>query len=145
VETSVQALPASGHHTPQGRFRPCGIHKLVNSLKLRKACGLDGISNECFRHLPRRPLAHLTYLFNHCLRLSHFPKPWKNAKSITLPKPGNDPKFPKNLRPISFLSTTDNLFEKLILKIVQRNVQEKAYIIQASLVSLQVTARDFNM
>jgi hypothetical protein len=40
------------------------IHKLTNTLKLRKACGLDGIPNECLRHLPRRPLVHLTHLFN---------------------------------------------------------------------------------
>jgi hypothetical protein len=32
------------------KVRPCDIHKLVNSLKLRKACGLDGIPNECLRH-----------------------------------------------------------------------------------------------
>jgi hypothetical protein len=40
--------------------------------------------NECLRHLPRRPLIYLTHLFNHCLGLSHFPKPWKEAKIITL-------------------------------------------------------------
>jgi hypothetical protein len=40
---------------------------------------------------------HLTHLFNHCLRLGHFPAPWTLAKIITLPKPGKDwkisPKF----------------------------------------------------
>jgi hypothetical protein len=75
VETGVQALPASVDDTPLGNARPCDIHKLVNSLKLRKACGLDDIPNECLRHLPRRPVVHLTHLFNHCLRLSHFTKP----------------------------------------------------------------------
>jgi hypothetical protein len=29
-------------------------------LKLRKACGFDGIPDKCLRHLPRRPLVHLT-------------------------------------------------------------------------------------
>jgi hypothetical protein len=70
-----------------------------------QACGHDDIANECLRHLPRRPLVHLTNLFNHCLPLSHFPKPWKEAKVTTLPKPGKDPKFPQNLRPIT-LSTS---------------------------------------
>jgi hypothetical protein len=45
----------------------------------------------------------------------------KEAKVIALPKPGKDPKFPQNLRPIRFLSTTDKLFEKVILKIVRRH------------------------
>jgi hypothetical protein len=38
-----------------------------------------------------------------------------------LPKPGKDPKFPPNLCPIGLLSTTDKLFEKLILKTIQRH------------------------
>jgi hypothetical protein len=83
---------------------------------LRKSCGIDGIPNKCLRRLPRRPLVHLTHLFNHCLRLSHFPKSWKEAKIITLPKPDKGPKFLQNLRPISLLSTTGKLFEKVILK-----------------------------
>jgi hypothetical protein len=62
---------------------------------MRKLCGIDGISNECLRHLTRRPLLHLTYLFNGCLQLSHFPKSWKEAKVITLLKPGKDPKLPQ--------------------------------------------------
>jgi hypothetical protein len=65
VEAKVQALVASVSGTPLEKVRPCDIHNLANSLKLRKACGLDGIPNECLRHLPRRPLVHLTRLFNH--------------------------------------------------------------------------------
>jgi hypothetical protein len=97
-------------------------------LKLRKACGIYGISNECLRHLPRRPLVHLTHLLNNCLRLSHFPNPWKEVKVITLPKPGKDPKFPKNLRPISLLSTAEKLFEKVNLKFLQKHIDERGLL-----------------
>jgi hypothetical protein len=107
------------------RVRPCDLQKLINLLKL-KACGIDGIPNECLRHLPRRPLVHLTHLINHCLRLSYFPNIWKEAKVITIPKPGKDPKFPQNLRPISLLSTTGKLIEKVILKRIQRHIEEKS-------------------
>jgi hypothetical protein len=85
------------------------MHNLTNSLKLRKACGLHRITNEFLRHIPRRPLVYLTHLFNHCLGMSHFPKPWKEAKVITSLKPGRDPKFPQNLHPISLLSTAAKL------------------------------------
>jgi hypothetical protein len=77
------------------------------------------------RHLPRRYLVHVTLLFFHCLRLCHFPASWKEAKIIALPKPGKNPKFPENLRPISLLSTTGNFFEELILKTIQRHIAER--------------------
>jgi hypothetical protein len=60
--------------------------------------------------------------------LSHFPKPWKEAKVITLPKPGEDRKFFQNLRPISLLSTTGKLFEKVFLKLLQKQIEEKGLL-----------------
>jgi len=42
----------------------------------------------------------------------------------TLSKPGEDPKFLQNLRPIGLLSTTGKLFDKIVLKIVQGHVEE---------------------
>jgi hypothetical protein len=42
--------PCICRNTPLRKVRPCDIHKLVNSMKLRKACGLDGIPN-VFRKL----------------------------------------------------------------------------------------------
>jgi hypothetical protein len=110
------------------KLRPCDIHKLANLLKLRKACGPNGIANECLQHLPRRPLVRLSHLFNHCLQLYHFSKPWKETKVITLSKPSKNPKFPKNLCLISLLSTTGNLFKKAILKIVQRHIHERGLL-----------------
>jgi hypothetical protein len=128
VEAKVQALLETADKNPPQRIRPCDVQKLIKSLKLRKACGIDGIPNERLRHLPKRPFVHLTHLFNHCLRLSHFLNPWKEAKVITLPKPGKDPKIPKNLRPISLLSTTGRLFEKVFLKLLQNHIEERGLL-----------------
>jgi hypothetical protein len=66
VESRVQALLETVNNPPK-RIRSCDLQKLVNSLKIRKACGIDGIPNECLRQLPKRHLVHLTRLFNHCL------------------------------------------------------------------------------
>jgi hypothetical protein len=112
VEAKVEALLETVDKNPPQRIKPCDIQKLIKSLKLRKACGIDGIPNECHKHFPRRPLVNLIHLINHCLRLPLFRNPWKEANIVTLPKPGKDPKFPQNLRPISLLSTTGKLFEK---------------------------------
>jgi hypothetical protein len=56
VEARVQALLVSVNDNPLGKVRPCDIQKLVHSMKLRNACGLDCIPNECLKHLPRRTL-----------------------------------------------------------------------------------------
>jgi hypothetical protein len=45
-----------------------------------------------------------------------------------LPKPGKDPKFAQNLHPISLLSTMGKLIEKVILKIVQRHIDERGLL-----------------
>jgi hypothetical protein len=51
VETTVQAVLASVDGTLLGKVRPCDIHKIANSLKLRKAFGPDGIPNECLNQI----------------------------------------------------------------------------------------------
>jgi hypothetical protein len=68
---------------------------------------------------------HLIHLFNHCFRPSRFPVSCKDARAITLPNTSKDTKFSQNLRPISLLSTMGKLFEKVILKIVQRHLEER--------------------
>jgi hypothetical protein len=128
------------------RVRPCELQKLVNSVKLRKACAIDNIPNECLRQLARRPLVYLTHLIIHCLRLSHFPTPWKEAKIITLPKPGKDSNFPHSWQTISLLSTTGKPFERIILKFVKRHIDEKKPAkLLVSLDSVLVTARLYNV
>jgi hypothetical protein len=47
---------------------------------------------------------------------------------LTLPKPGKDTKLPPNLRPVSLLPTTGKLLEKVILKMVQRHIEDKGLL-----------------
>jgi hypothetical protein len=55
-------------------------------------------------------------------------KSWMEAKVMTLPKPGMDPKFPQNLHPMSLLSTINKQFETIILKIDQRHTEERGQL-----------------
>jgi hypothetical protein len=97
VEARVQALLTTVDKNLPVQFRPCDVSKEIRSLKLGKACGIDGIPNECLRHLPKIYLVHVTYLFIQCLRLCHFPASWKETKIIALPKSGRKPKLKKKI------------------------------------------------
>jgi hypothetical protein len=86
MEARVQALREAVDRNHPERIRPCDVQKSIHSLKLRKACRIDGIPNECHRHLPRRPLVHLTHLINNCIWLSHFPQVLEGSKTDNLTK-----------------------------------------------------------
>jgi hypothetical protein len=45
VEARVQAVLEAVDNKPHERIRPCDLQKLINSLKLRKSCGIDVIPN----------------------------------------------------------------------------------------------------
>jgi hypothetical protein len=62
VEARVQALLETVDKSPHERVRPRDLQKLIDSLELSKVCGIDGVPNECLRHLPRGPLVHFTHL-----------------------------------------------------------------------------------
>jgi hypothetical protein len=53
VEARVQALLETVNNNPQERIIQCDVQKLINSLKLKNVCGIDGIPNECLGHLPK--------------------------------------------------------------------------------------------
>jgi hypothetical protein len=64
-----------------------------------------------------------TFIYFH----SHIFQSWKEANIITLPKTNKDPKFPQNLHPICLLPT-GKLFEKVILKLLQKHIEEKGLL-----------------
>jgi hypothetical protein len=49
VEATVQALFKTVDNDSPERIRPCDLKKLINSQKLHKACGIDGIPNDCLK------------------------------------------------------------------------------------------------
>ncbi|GFX43695.1 uncharacterized protein TNCV_4109751 [Trichonephila clavipes] len=104
------------------------INAVINKLKLKTAPGPDSIPNEVVKKLHEMyPDLFLT-VFNSCLRLKTFPRCWKNAKIILIPKV-NDVRVPKldNLRCISLLSTLGKCFERLIINRVAWRLYKDNY------------------
>ncbi|GFW23880.1 putative 115 kDa protein in type-1 retrotransposable element R1DM [Trichonephila clavipes] len=103
------------------------INAVINKLKLKKAPGPDSIPNEVVKKLHEMyPVLFLT-VFNSCLRLKTFPRCWKNAKIILIPKV-NDVRVPKKKRNLHtvlvFLdikSAFDNAWWPGILSLLKRS------------------------
>ncbi|KFM71878.1 putative RNA-directed DNA polymerase from transposon X-element, partial [Stegodyphus mimosarum] len=94
---------------------PLEVKDIIKKLKIKKAPGHDTINNIAIRNLPDNLIAKYTSIINACLSISYFPKVWKHAKVILLPKPGKDTTRPEGYRPISLLSGFGKLFERIIL------------------------------
>jgi hypothetical protein len=52
----------------------------------------------------------------------------EGSKSYNVTEPAKDPEFPQNFLPISLLSTTHNLFQEVILNVVQRHIEERGLL-----------------
>jgi Reverse transcriptase (RNA-dependent DNA polymerase)/Endonuclease-reverse transcriptase len=101
---------------PSNLTSPRELKKIIKNLKNSKAPGFDNIPNILLKNLSRKALVFLTYIFNSCLKLCYFPKIWKHAIVIPIPKPGKDLTNPSSYRPISLLSSISKIFERVILK-----------------------------
>jgi len=66
------------------------------------------------RNVPTRAIQHLTLLFNSILQLGYFPTIWKATKVIPVHKPNKPPTDVNSYRPISLLSSTSKLLERII-------------------------------
>jgi hypothetical protein len=109
VKARLQALLVAVVNDPSEKVRTCDLQKLINSLKLKNACGIDGIPNECLRHLPRRPLVHLTHLINHCVESHSYLRVSRPHSPHGCPARGAPryrPPHPEYNRLTSYLPTT---------------------------------------
>lgn len=95
------------------------VRRLLRKMPAKKSPGPDGIGPAFLSALPPKAFALLLRIFNACLLLQYFPSAWKEAKVITILKPGKDKLLPQNYRPISLLNTMGKLFERVLLQRVQ--------------------------
>ena len=89
------------------------VAKVLKKLKNKKSYGLDGISSEILKFCTPVIEPAIAAAFNKCIEGRTFPKCLKIAKIILIFKKG-DKRKPENYRPISLLSSTSKVFEKLL-------------------------------
>jgi len=104
VRLSVEEL---NKYTSKSTFftTPKEVWEIIKNLLSAKAPGYDNIPNTALKHLPAPTIIRLSNIFTACLRNTHFPKPWKTATIVMIPKPNKDHSLPYNYMLISLLST----------------------------------------
>lgn len=90
------------------------VKELVKQLKPKKSTGPDLISNFALKKISDLGAEFLMIIYNHCINNAHFPKIWKTARLLPIQKKQNDFEI-NNFRPISLLSNTGKILEKIIL------------------------------
>ncbi|GBN57962.1 Retrovirus-related Pol polyprotein from type-1 retrotransposable element R1 [Araneus ventricosus] len=95
-------------------FTKTEVWSALKQSKRRKAPGLDRLQYEVIVAINNKSPRLLVSLFNRCLDIGHFPRPWKCAKVVLLNKPGKDTSDPRAYRPICLLSTMSKVLDKLV-------------------------------
>ena len=103
------------------------ILKALKNCKTNSASGEDNISYSILKKAPEPIINTLVKLFNNCIQLGYYPKIWKKALGVMIPKPEKDPKICTNYRPISLLSCIGKLFEKIITNRILKDLESRNF------------------
>jgi hypothetical protein len=87
---------------------PEEVQEDIRSLKFSEAPSTNGIPNMALKYLPQRAVSLLVLIFNAILLTHHFSTAWKNARVISILKPGKDTALPSSYHSISLLETIVN-------------------------------------
>ena len=91
------------------------VFELLINLDITKASGPDGISARMLRGTASSVAPVLTQLFNYSIRTGKLPLACKSSNIVPIPKGSNSIEV-SNYRPISLLSITSKVLEKVIYK-----------------------------
>lgn len=101
------------------------IKNILKNLNIKKACGKDEISNAMLKKGGKPMAKILTFMFNQFWITETYPKEWKNARLILVPKIMTKEIDISMLRQIALLSNIAKIFEKSILnKLKERNLDQ---------------------
>lgn len=91
------------------------INYFLRKAKANSSPGLDKVMYPILQQIMAADPRLLPKIFNSLLRKGHFPKQWKTAKWIPIPKlEQSDLTDPANIRPILLLSYAGKLYEKIL-------------------------------
>ena len=78
------------------------------------AVGPDEIHYSFLKQIPQKSLELLLETYNNIWTGKQFPKSWKQAMIIPIPKPGKNTSYPENYRPIALTSCLCKTLERMV-------------------------------
>jgi hypothetical protein len=102
---------------------PSEVLQAIKGPKVSKAPGPNDNPNRVLRHLPKCATTFLPKVFDAVLRRQYFPPARKHVRVISKLKPKRTPRCPL---PID--KSVGKLFEKILLTIAQREVNERGLL-----------------
>ena len=96
-------------------FSSLELSTAISQLSTSASLGPDQITYPLLTHLPQSALHFLLYIFNLSWSTHTFPYTWKQSTIIPILKPRKPSDSPSSYRPISLISCTSKLFERMIL------------------------------
>lgn len=130
VQNTIQDF-IEQHPTPTQQITtsPTEINRIIRKQRPYSAPGHDKIQIKALRHLPKKAIVQLFYIYQTCLKLAYFPTTWKKAIIIPILKKHKNPNLASSYRPISLLSALGKILERIIIKEVQYTLFENDTII----------------
>jgi hypothetical protein len=91
------------------------VTQAESRISTRKAPGVDGVPPEVVKIFMRLKPSVFSAVANRLLREGRYPREWKNARLVLLPKPGKSPEDPSAYRPLCLLDTVGKAFEAILV------------------------------
>lgn len=101
------------------------IVKAGRKLNAKKAPGPDGIPGVAWALAMKKLTSRLGSLFTECLRKGCFPREWKGARLVLIPKEGKDEDSPSAYRPICLLDEIGKMLERIIAERLTKHLSQK--------------------
>lgn len=108
------ADPIDGFHYDRHLLSYNNLTAIIKSRCNKNSAGTDNIPNTVIKKLPVTAIGLLVRLFNQMYNIAYFPKAWKCAKVIPVPKKGGTTSDPGSYRPIALLPCLGKIFEVAI-------------------------------
>ena len=107
------------------QFSSAELETALHNLKSGKSPGPDGVPNDLLKQLSETGKRLLLKLINRSWLHNDVPATWRTAEIVAIPKKGKPPAEPSSYRPISLLSCTSKLAERMIQARLQHWLESK--------------------